>query len=112
MEIGFEARASTLVVTIAGSIDALNADELEQALESRIAAGDVRMIADLSGVTYTSSTGLRALMVAIKGCRSEGGDFRVAAANGNVAQVLELSGFTSILKVFDDVEQAVASFSE
>lgn len=112
MEIGFEARASTVVVTIAGSIDALNADELEEALGSRIDAGDVRIVADLSGVTYTSSTGLRALMVAIKKSRSEGGDFRVAGANGNVGQVLELSGFTSILKVFDDVDEAVASFAE
>jgi len=112
MEVRFEERVGALVVAIEGSIDALNAEELEQALESKIDDGSVQIIADLSGVTYTSSTGLRALLVAIKKSRSLSGDFRVAAASGSVLQVLELSGFTSILKTFETVEQAVASFAE
>jgi anti-anti-sigma factor len=112
MEVRFEEREDALVVAVAGSIDALNAEDLEQAIEAKIAVGSVRIIADLSGVTFVSSTGLRALLVAVKRSRTEGGDFRIAAASGSVQQVLELSGFTSILKTFETVEQAVASFAE
>ena len=42
--------------------------------------------------------------------RSRGGDVRLAAVRDNVRKVLELSGFTSILKLFPDVDAAVASF--
>jgi anti-sigma B factor antagonist len=42
--------------------------------------------------------------------RSRGGDLRLAALNPDVRKVLDLSGFTKILRVLDTVEDAVTSF--
>ena len=46
----------------------------------------------------------------MKQARQHGGDLRLAAVQADVKRVLDLSGFTSILKLSGDVASAVASF--
>jgi len=85
MDIVVEQRAPTTVVRITGSVDGLT-------------------------VSYTSSAGLRALLATVKQARSAGGDFRLAGVLPPVHKVLEMSGFTTILKLYTDVDGAVASY--
>lgn len=99
------------VVEIRGSVDGLTADRLLQALTQQIAEGRVRLVADCTDLEYTSSAGLRTLLGTVKAARQNGGDLRLAAVRLPVMKVLELSGFTSILKSFPDVQGAVASFA-
>jgi anti-anti-sigma factor len=75
-----------------------------------VTGGSPRLVGNLAGVDYTSSAGLRALLETVKESRQHGGDLRLASVRPEVLRVLELSGFTSILQVFDDVDAAVASF--
>ena len=110
MDIVVEQRAPTTVVRIKGSVDGLTADTLMTTLQQQIDAGNTRLVADLSGVSYTSSAGLRALLATVKQARSAGGDFRLAGVLPPVQKVLEMSGFTSILKLYPDVDGAVASY--
>jgi anti-sigma B factor antagonist len=110
MDIVVEQRAPATVVHITGSVDGLTADLLMNTLQQQIDAGNTRLVADLSGVSYTSSAGLRALLATVKNARQQGGDFRLAAVMPQVHKVLEMSGFTSILKMYSDVDLAVASF--
>jgi anti-anti-sigma factor len=112
MEITVEQRDDVTVISVEGSVDALTADTFLQALQSRLDEGEIRLVADLEQVSYASSAGLRAVLVALKESRQQGGDLRLAAVQKGVSRVLELSGFTSILKVYPDVEAAVASFGE
>ena len=110
MDIVVEQRAPATVVRISGSVDGLTADTLMATLQQQIDAGNTRLVADLSGVNYTSSAGLRALLATVKQARSAGGDFRLAGVLPPVQKVLEMSGFTSILKLYPDVDGAVASY--
>ena len=110
MDVTFEEQGGATVARINGSVDGLTADALLGALKSQVDEGRVRLVGDLSGVEYTSSAGLRALLATLKSTRQHGGDFRLAAVQPNVLKVLELSGFTSILKLYADVPSAVASF--
>ncbi len=106
-----EVLESATVVRVTGSVDGLTADSLSTALQAHVDQGRVRLVCDLSGVEYTSSAGLRALLGTLKATRQQGGDFRLAAVQPNVHKILELSGFTSILKLYHDVDAAVASFA-
>lgn len=110
LEIQIEPRDFVTVVAIHGSVDGLTADSLLGALQKEVAGGRTRLVADLSGVEYTSSAGLRALLATVKDARRHGGDLRLAAVTVNVRKVLDLSGFTSILKLYDEVDAAVGSF--
>ena len=111
MEIVVEHRAPATVVRIVGNVDGLTAETLLAELQARVGEGHVRLVGDLSGVQYTSSAGLRALLSVLRDARRGGGDLRLAAVHAPVLKILELSGFTTILKLYDDVDGAVASYS-
>ena len=99
------------IAAIRGSIDSLTAEQLMTTLTTTVKEQLPRLVADFSEVVYTSSAGLRALLAALKDTRRQGGDFRLAAVQTGVLRVLDMSGFTGILKLYDDVEAAVASFA-
>ena len=110
MDISIEQRHPATVVHIAGSVDGITAETLLFALQAEIEAGNIHLVGNLAAVVYTSSAGLRSLLATVKQARQRGGDFRLAGAVPAVYRVLELSGFTSILKMYGAVDDAVASF--
>ena len=99
------------VITLSGSIDALTAPAIAESINGIISRGEIRLVADLRGVDYTSSAGLRVMLGAVKETRSQGGDLRLAGVQPDVLKVLKLSGFTNILKLYDDVDAALASYT-
>ncbi len=111
MQISITQQDHVTIVAVTGSIDALTADTLVTALLDEVGAGRTRLVAHFGAVEYTSSAGLRVLLSTLKEARQRGGDLRISDIRPNVRQVLELSGFTSILKCFADVDSAVASFA-
>jgi anti-sigma B factor antagonist len=110
MEIKVEQQDTVTIATPIGDIDALTAKEVSAFLGNQLGEGKDQLVADLSQVGYMSSAGLRALLATLKEARHRGGDFRLAAAQDNVRQVLEMSGFSGIFQIFSTVEEAVASF--
>jgi len=111
MEIQIEFIDDVGVVSVWGSMDALTAPEVAKFFSKQISEDHVELVADLGGLEYTSSAGLRALLGAVKEARQKDGDLRLAAVQPDVEKVLNLSGFTSILRVFTDVSSAVKSYS-
>jgi anti-sigma B factor antagonist len=99
------------VVVMNGSVDGLTAERMQAALTAEVEGGHVWLVGDLGGVEYTSSAGLRALLATVKQARSQGGDLRLASVNPAVRRVLEMSGFTSVLRLYEDVDSAVASYA-
>ena len=110
MEVSVNRDGRVTVIAVEGSIDAFTADDFLKSMQAQVAAGDIQLVADLSEVDYASSAGLSAILVALKQSREGGGDLRLAAVQKGVYRVLELSGFNSLLKIYDDVESAVASY--
>lgn len=111
MDISIEPRGQVTIVGIVGSVDGLTAETLLSTLQAHVEDGHTRLVVDLSGVDYTSSAGLRALLATVKEARRRGGDLRLADINPNVRKVLELSGFATILKIYGAVDEAVDSFA-
>jgi len=111
IEVRIIPRGDATVVEIVGNVDTMTADDLLAALRGAVGDGHVRLVGDMSGVGYTSSAGLRALLGAMKETRRGGGDLRLAAVGERVHKVLELSGFTSILQLYPDVDAALASYA-
>jgi len=99
------------VLTLKGSIDAVTAPKITEFIQDQVGKGNIKLVADLSGVDYTSSAGLRVLLGAIKDTRAQSGDLRLTGIQPDVQKVLSLSGFTNILKTFNSVDEAVASYA-
>jgi anti-anti-sigma factor len=69
-------------------------------------AGNDRLLIELSQLEYISSAGLRVLLVVAKRIQQKGGKVVLCALVPNVKEVFEISGFSSIFKIFDTVEDA------
>ncbi|MCC6195205.1 MAG: STAS domain-containing protein [Burkholderiales bacterium] len=112
MEIEVTSAGDVTIVGIRGSVDGLTADDLIRALADSVNRGAAQLVADCSALDYTSSAGLRSLLGAVKLARQHGGDLRLAAIQPPVLRILDLSGFTGILKHYPDVPAAVGSYGE
>ena len=107
--------------TIAGTVfritpnerlDAVTASALEGFLKAELEAGHVRLLLDLSEVTYLSSSGLRALLHIRRQAQAAGGDLVLAEMSPRVREVFEMIGFTDLFQVFDRAEDARAVLAQ
>ena len=98
------------VVETEGRLDAAAASQLEVDLTSLLAGGKSRIVVDLGAVSYISSSGLRVLLVAIKGARAEGGDLKLCCLRPRVYDVFRMAGFTAIFPIHETEEEAVQGF--
>ena len=110
-ELDTQDRDGVHLVRVAGSVDAVTAPRLGEALQATLDAGGTALVVDFRGVGYASSAALRALLAAVKGARAAGGDLRLAGVQGDVAKVLDMAGFDAIVQRFDDETAAIASFA-
>lgn len=99
-----------LAIIHAGSrLNMVSAPELRATVEKAVASGNTRVVVDLSTTEFMDSSGLGALIGALKIARAAGGDLRIAAVGEQVRMVLQLSNMDRILRPHDDPESA---FSE
>ena len=112
MEIAVRHEENVTVLAIQGMVDAMTADNLTISFSEQVQNGHTRLVADFTEVSYTSSAGLRALLATAKQAREQGGDLRLAGVHPNVHRVLQLSGFTGILKLYSEVEEAIRSYDQ
>ena len=99
MDIHQERRGRVLVVAPAGRVDTTTTESLEQALKTAFDAGERQLVVDFEGVSYISSVGLRALLVAAKRMRELKGTLVLCALGDSVRQVLDLAGFLPLFTV-------------
>lgn len=107
MNISISKEGDLAVISVEGRVDTVSAPELEKRLVEQISVGDTRLVVDFCGVDYISSAGLRSLMVAAKKANASGGKLSCCSLTGVVKKVFEVSGFATILPVYESMEDAV-----
>lgn len=108
MEFTQDQRDGKLVVTISGRLDAITAQELDTQCSKWLDQGQDKVVADLSGLEYISSAGLRSILAAGKRLKSAGGGLEFCCLSGMVLEVFNVSGFTGLFPMHDSVEEALA----
>ena len=112
MEISEKILGNVNVIYLSGRLDAYAANDVEQKLDSLIAAHQVNLVINLEHLEYISSSGLRVLLAGIKRVKKEQGDIRLACLQPYVKEVFDIAGFTQLFRMFDKEEDAVNSFRE
>ncbi len=110
MKIEVQSMKRVELVTVSGRIDSSNANDFDAALKGLTDKGEYQIVLNMSGVDYTSSAGLRALVAGLRECKKHNGDLRISAPSDKVSEVLDLAGLTTLFQVFDDDTSAVGSF--
>ncbi len=98
----------TLIVHVAGRLDAVTTTEFDAESQSWIAGGNIKVIADLSGLEYISSAGLRSILTAAKRLKGAQGSLSFCGLSGMVEEVFSVSGFAAMFSIFATVDEALA----
>ena len=96
------------IVAITGSLDSTTAPEAQKSLDA-VVGGARKVALDFSQLDYISSAGLRILLGAAKQLRGKGGTLGMFGLNQSVREVFEISGFSSILSVYQSEAEALGA---
>ncbi|MEI6874169.1 MAG: STAS domain-containing protein [Spirochaetota bacterium] len=98
---GFSDSPGRLVLTISGVMDTSISNDIERLLASIVDLAGVEqlLVADLSGVTYISSTGIGALVSTLVRARKRNLAFNLARMPEKIHAVFELLGFLQFFTI-------------
>jgi anti-anti-sigma factor len=99
LEITVEHLESIVVLQVVGPVDSNTAPELQAALLRVTEASTGAVELDLAKVSFMSSAGLRALLLASKALQKRGERLRLSNVPPQIYNVLNLTGFTSFIDV-------------
>lgn len=104
--------ADAFVLIPVGRIDQSTAPDFQSALLDVVGEGGACVVVDFSDVSYISSVGLRALMIAAKQAKAKNMAIAVAGLSPSVNEVFEISRFNFVVRIFDSVTAALGELSE
>lgn len=87
------------VLALSGRLDAASATAAEENVLALIDGGATRLVIDCAELDYISSAGLRILLMAAKRLAPPSGKLALAALKPQVADVLDIAGFTSLFAI-------------
>ena len=99
LEITFQHLESTVVLRVVGAVDSNTAPQLQEALLRATEAPTGTVELDLAKVSYMSSAGLRALLLAAKALQKRGERLTLLNVPPQILNVLNLTGFTTFIVV-------------
>ena len=111
MEIREKVCGSVTVLCPSGRIDAAHSDGFQARLVAAVGRAPVQVVVDMTQVSYISSVGLRALMIAAKQTRAAGGKLAVAGLQPVVQEIFEISRFNFVVKIFATVREGLVWMS-
>ncbi len=112
IELSFEdvrGKRNTKLIRFTGDLDATNIEFVLDRVSSTINEGAVNIVADFKQLRYVNSTGLGILLHFSKTAKENGGCFKIANINENVYEIIEIIGATTLLDIYDDLEEAIAA---
>ena len=109
MDITTRDEGDTTVVMLNGKLDTNTTPAAESEINALIDAGASKLLINFQQLSYISSSGLRLLLATAKRLKGNGGDLQVCSLNEMATEVFEISGFSTILKVFPDEQAALGS---
>jgi anti-anti-sigma factor len=95
------------LVKLEGRLDLNGTYSVEVQFVNRCAGDGVRVLVDLSGVSYVSSVGIPMLVNTAKSVVSRGGKMAFLNPQENVMKVLDLVGVPSVIPIYYDQQAAL-----
>lgn len=107
-----DGRVPVTVFQLQDRVNLGNFAELEQAAKDAYDRGMRDLVIDLSKTPSLTSIGVRALVVIHKMLATDGGKkhLKLAGAIPYIREMLDVSGVTQYIEIYDTVDEAVASF--
>lgn len=98
-------------VTLAGRLDAGNAQMIKETLMQLINGGAIHLVVDLAQVPFIDSAGLAALVSALKATRRVGGSVLLSGVQPQARTVFSLTMLDQVFAIHPSLEAALASLT-
>ena len=109
MEISNKTVNDALVVNIKGRIDTNYSSQFETEVQDLIKNSNKHLLFNFSEVDYISSSGLRAVLMFAKLQKNSNKKLVLFSLNDNIKEILNISGFSSIIPMAKDETEAIGS---
>lgn len=96
------------ILAVRGSVDLTTAPGLRTRLAELIDDGHTCVVVDLSGTDFLDSTGLGALVAALKRLRMKEGEIRIVCSSGHVRKVFEITSLDRVFAMHETLDGALA----
>jgi anti-anti-sigma factor len=85
--------------------------QLDQAVEDALGSGHIHLLLDLSEMPYIDSSGIGAIVDALRQAKRAGGDAKLINPSPFAAKTFKMVGILSLFKVYDSEAAAVEACS-
>ncbi len=99
MEVTINNKDSKTIVELDGRIDTTNAEQFQNDISPLMEGENPDIDIDCTGMTYTSSQGLRIFLMLQKSVMSRGGKMVMRNMNPMVKEVFDITGFSNIITI-------------
>jgi anti-sigma B factor antagonist len=100
------------VIKPSGLLDGVKAPTFRQEIDTAIQTGCLWICVNLEEVTFLDSSGLGALVAALKSARSAGGDLYLCGLNKQVQMVFELTSMDRAFRIHETMEDLFSTIAE
>lgn len=102
---------TVVVVNVSEELDTRNAQQTKEFFAELVAGGSSSVIVDLSAIDFIDSSGLGALVTALKLARQNNGIVRLCALTPPVNSIFQLTRLSRLFDIYETRDEALASFS-
>lgn len=108
MEIKTRDENDIKIIYLEGEMDTNTSPEVLSELDNLRNSGVKKMLLNLEKLDFISSAGLRVLLATAQQLKASGGDFRVCQLNSEIKEVFDISGFSTLLMVFENEAKGIS----
>lgn len=110
MELSVTQSGEVSIVHFNGDLDGQSSPEAQAMMAELISQGTSKILVDFENLGFVSSAGLRVLLWTAKQVQKLKGEVRICSPNALVLEVIEVSGFNTIVKVTPTEAEALQNF--
>lgn len=96
-----------MLLALAGEVDILSVGELTRATAELDTSLASHVVFDLSGLVFIDSSGINALVQAVRGIEEEGGTGVLAAPSPEARRVFDIIGLPQVVSVVQNLDAAL-----
>ena len=112
MEIHKERVGDTYVVTASGRLDGIYSTAFANQIGELVTDANRKILIDFTDVDFVTSAGLRALLLLVKKAKATGSVFALCGVNEQVREVLDITGFSSMLSIHAGRAEGLAALNQ
>ena len=111
MSVKVEEKNGLTVCGIDGEIDINTSPDIKKQFDKLLSRKTLKIVINLSKVTYVDSSGLATLVEILKNMRSYGGRMRLSNMSSKIKSLFEITKLDKLFEIMADEDDAVSTFA-